>query len=193
MALSAPQVEALATAGAFDVFGLGRREALWGAGRAALERPGQLELELPDLAPPSLPAMSPAEQTVADLWSTGVATGEHPIAHERPRLARRGVVPAVGLADVPNGTRIEVAGVVTHRQRPATAGGVTFLNLEDETGMTNVICSVGVYDRYRPVSRTAAAMVVRGIVEQRDGALNVLADRIEALPLRAPTRSRDFR
>lgn len=193
VALSAPQVEALATAGAFDVFGLGRREALWGAGRAALERPGQLELELPDLAPPSLPAMSPAEQTVADLWSTGVATGEHPIAHERPRLARRGVVPAVGLADVPNGTRIEVAGVVTHRQRPATAGGVTFLNLEDETGMTNVICSVGVYDRYRPVSRTAAAMVVRGIVEQRDGALNVLADRIEALPLRAPTRSRDFR
>ena len=137
--------------------------------------------------------MSPAEETVADLWSTGVATGEHPVAHVRAELDARGVVRAVDLPGVESGRRICVAGVVTHRQRPATAGGVTFVNLEDETGMINVICSVGVYDRHRPVSRTAAAMVVRGILEQRDGAVNLLADRIDELRLRAPTRSRNFR
>jgi error-prone DNA polymerase len=86
-----------------------------------------------------------------------------------------------------------VAGVVTHRQRPATASGITFLNLEDETGLLNVICSVGVWGRYRRVAREAAAMVVRGILERsEEGIVNVVADRFENLPLKARTTSRNF-
>jgi error-prone DNA polymerase len=83
--------------------------------------------------------------------------------------------------------------VVTHRQRPATAGGTTFINLEDETGLINVICSKGVWARYRRVGGSAAALLIRGRLERAEGVINVIADQLRPLPLVAPTRSRDFR
>ena len=90
--------------------------------------------------------------------------------------------------------RIEVAGVVTHRQRPGTAGGVTFLNLEDETGLLNVIVTPGVWRHYRRVARASRALVVRGILERgNEGVMSLQADRLEALDLSVPTKSRDFR
>ena len=86
--------------------------------------------------------------------------GCHPTATRpqfvRADLAAMGVVTAAGLMDVPAGDRITVAGIVTHRQRPATAQGVTFMNLEDETGLINVICSAGAWKRYRRVARASA-------------------------------------
>jgi len=97
---------------------------------------------------------------------------------------------------VVEGARIEVGGVVTHRQRPATAGGTTFLNLEDETGMLNVVCSEGLWARHRVVARTSAALVIRGRVERAPDAatvVNLIADRVERLELRVPSSSRDFR
>ena len=86
-----------------------------------------------------------------------------------------------------------VAGVVTHRQRPGTAGGVTFLSLEDETGLLNVICTAGVWQRFRTVARRSAALVVRGRLEMADGAVNLLAEHLAPLSLRVATTSRDFR
>ena len=83
--------------------------------------------------------------------------------------------------------------MVTHRQRPATARGVTFLNLEDETGMVNVIVDEAVWSRHRRVAREAGGMLIRGMVERTDSVTNVLAERIEKLPLGLRTRSRDFR
>ncbi len=83
--------------------------------------------------------------------------------------------------------------MVTHRQRPGTASGVIFINLEDETGMLNVICSVGMWKRYRTVARGAGALIIRGVVERDGGAISIVADRIAALPLSAQTPSRDFR
>ena len=71
---------------------------------------------------------------------------------------------------------------MTHRQRPATASGITFLNLEDEHGLVNVICSVGVWNRYRRVVREAPALIVRGMLERSvEGVTNLLADRFEDL------------
>lgn len=191
--LTAPQVEALATAGAFDGFGLSRRQALWSAGQAAMWAPGQLELPFDDADPPPLPAMEPVEETVADLWATGMSPQRHPIEHVRADLDRQGILAVDRALAAPASSRIVVAGLVTHRQRPATASGVTFLNLEDETGMLNVVCSIGVVVRHPRVARSAAAMVIRGTVERQEGVVNLVADRLEALPLRTPTRSRDFR
>ena len=91
------------------------------------------------------------------------------------------------------GHRILVAGVVTHRQRPHTAQGVTFISLEDETGLLNVVCSHGLWQRYRQVARTSPALIVRGMVERGDGAMNFVADHLEPLGLRVPLKSRDFR
>ncbi len=192
--LTAAQVEALATAGAFDVLGLTRREALWAAGAAAQARPEHLSGSVVAVQPPLFTDLEPYERMVADLLSTGVAPGDHPVRYARPLLRARGVLSARELRATEPDRRIEVAGVVTHRQRPATASGITFLNLEDETGLVNVICSVGLWGRHRRVVRESRALIVRGIVERSpEGVVTVVADRFEALPLPVTMPSRDFR
>lgn len=192
--LSSEQLEALASAGAFEVLSLTRREALWRAGAAALERPGQLPGSQPFVQPPLLPELSPEESVASDLWATGIATDDHPLRHVRPGLDARGVLRIDQLRTAEEGTRVEAAGVVTHRQRPGTAQGITFMNLEDETGILNVVCSVGVWTRYRRVAQGANAMVIRGLLERsKEGVTNLVADRLENLPLSAKTTSRNFR
>jgi error-prone DNA polymerase len=187
------QVEALATAGAFGSLGLERRAVLWAAGAVAQARADRLPGAVVGVEAPRLPGMSPVELGAADLWATGLSGGSHPVQFARERLDQLGAVAADGLGTVPAGSRVLVGGVVTHRQRPATAGGTTFLNLEDETGLVNVICSRGVWTRYRRVARSAAALLVRGRLERAEGVINVIADQLRPLPLAAATRSRDFR
>lgn len=192
--LNTDQLEALASAGAFDSLGVNRREALWDAGAAALEKPDYLEGTRVTVQPPLLPILTAAEQMAYDLWATGVSTDDHPIRHVRPALDARGALSIDQLERAETGRRIEVGGVVTHRQRPQTASGMTFLNLEDETGILNVIASQGVWQRYRRVAREAPAMVIRGILERSpDGVTNLIADRFESLSIGAKTTSRDFR
>jgi error-prone DNA polymerase len=191
--VSQAQVEALATAGAFGCFGLERREALWAAGAVAQARTDRLPGVVVGADPPELPGMSPIELGAADLWATGLSGDSHPVEFARERLDTLGVVTAAGLAAVPPGTRVLVGGVVTHRQRPATAGGVTFVSLEDETGIVNVICSQGVWARHRRVARASPALLVRGRLERAEGVTNVLADQVQSLHLGIATRSRDFR
>jgi error-prone DNA polymerase len=114
----------------------------------------------------------------------------------RRELGSLGVVPAAGLGGLPNGALVTIGGLVTHRQRPMTAKGVVFVNLEDETGLVNVICPHPIWQRYGQVARTATGLLVRGKLERADGAVNVLAISIEALTPLAKAgalRSRDFR
>jgi error-prone DNA polymerase len=138
--------------------------------------------------------MDEVETTAADLWATGVSPDRHPIEFVRGHLdSVFNAVPAAALVDHDDGERLVVAGLVTHRQRPATAGGTTFLNLEDETGLVNIVCSRGVWIRFRTVAQSASAKVIRGRLEKAEGTLNVDAERLEALPLAMATKSRDFR
>ncbi|KJL45955.1 Error-prone DNA polymerase [Microbacterium hydrocarbonoxydans] len=191
---TAAQLESLATAGAFDCLGLQRREAIWLAGAAAEDRARYLPGTVVAVQPPLFADQSSYEQLSADLWSTGVSTDDHPLAHFRPRLRERGVLTSAELQEHEVGRRIEVAGLVTHRQRPATAAGITFLNLEDETGLVNVVCSAGVWGRYRRVARDSPALIIRGILERsEEGVVNVLADAFEDLRTGFAHRSRDFR
>jgi error-prone DNA polymerase len=198
--LTVPQAEALATAGAFGSFGVDRRAALWAAGVVAAVRPEQLPGTAVGLDAPALPGMTDTELTVADVWATGVSPDSHPIAHLRERLDGFGALAvdrldAVGRAAHADAAppRVLVGGLVTHRQRPATAGGVTFLNLEDETGMLNVTCSEGLWMRYRTVAVTSSALLVRGRLERSpEGVLNLVADRLQRLVLAVPVKSRDF-
>jgi error-prone DNA polymerase len=190
--LPAPALEGLAMAGAFGCFGVSRREALWAAGAAAAIRPGQLPGTAAGLAAPPLAAMTAAEETFADLWATGTF-GTHPVAHIRDRLAERGVIGAAELKRARPGAAVMVAGLVTHRQQPGTARGVVFLSLEDETGMANVICPPPVWERHRRVAIDAGALVVHGRVERQEGAVSLLATRLQRLPVVAASHSRDFR
>ncbi|WP_410606581.1 error-prone DNA polymerase [Amycolatopsis sp. lyj-109] len=185
--------EALATAGAFSGFGDDRRQDLWAAGAAAATRPGHLPGLAPGLDAPALPGMTRLEVTVADLWATGVSPDSHPVEYLREHLDRRGAITVAALARAEDGTRVWVGGAVTHRQRPATAGGITFLNLEDETGMANVVVSPGLWHRQRSALRSPA-VVVRGIVQVGQGTATVVADRIVPLDVRGlALPSRDFR
>ncbi|HEY7939990.1 MAG TPA: OB-fold nucleic acid binding domain-containing protein, partial [Acidimicrobiales bacterium] len=190
--LTRPQLEALATAGAFEA--QNRREALWAAGAAAQSKPGRLPGIVTGTDAPTLPGMTEHEEALADLWATGMTAEGHPTRFVREVLDRLGVVTASGLAAHPTDAKVVVGGVVTHRQRPATAGGTIFINLEDETGLINVVCSKGCWARHRHVARTAPAMLVRGRLERAEGVTNVIAEKLELLPLGADRlRSRDFR
>jgi error-prone DNA polymerase len=202
-------LEALATAGAFACFTdagtdttgadevgerpLDRRRALWGAGAVAQSGADRLAGIVTGVHAPTLPGMSEHEEATADLWATGVAPEGHPTRFARAALDERGVITAVGLREVDAGTKVVVGGVVTHRQRPATAGGTTFINLEDETGLINVICSRGCWTRYRTVARSSPALLIRGRLEKAEGVINIVAEKLEPLPLGATTKSRDFR
>ena len=191
--LTLRQLEALATAGAMGCFGLERREAIWVAGAVAGAGADRLDGILCGVEAPRLPGMEPDEEARADLWATGISPEGHPTRFVRETLDRLGVLPADRLGEVANGRRVTVGGVVTHRQRPATAGGTMFVNLEDETGLVNVVVSKGCWTHYRRVVQEAPALVVRGRLERADDVTNVIAQQIEALPVTAPARSRDFR
>ena len=192
--LTVAHVEALARAGALGSFGVDRRQALWEAGVAATERHGMLP-GLSALNAPALPGMNAFELMVCDIAATGVTHDRQPLEMLRSSLAARGVLTAVDLPSVPAGTRVRVAGVVTHRQRPQTASGLTFLGMEDETGLLSVMVSVGLWNRQRTVARTSRALLVRGVVQNSAGAVTVVADRLEPLALGEwlSRGSRDFR
>ena len=149
-----------------------------------------------------LPGMSPVELTLADLWSTKISPDDHPIGHLRPLLDEHEIVPVSKLGEAYDERRVRVAGMITHRQRPGTAGGVTFLNLEDETGMLNVVCAEPMWRRFKTVGRRSNGMIIRGRVEYNEGVTNLVADRLEPLntvfpqtraALPAGHQSRDFR
>jgi error-prone DNA polymerase len=193
------QLEALATAGALD--GLhpddsrrSRRRALvWGAGAASQATVDRLPGVVTGTDPPPLPAPTRWEEVADDLWSLGMAPEVTAMELARGRLDRRGVLPAAALATRPAGDRITVGGVVTHRQQPESAHGAVFLNLEDETGMVNIVCSRGAWIRWKPVARSCPALLVRGRIERSEGSMTLVAERFEPLELGPVPTSRDFR
>ena len=192
--LRTAQLEALATADAFASLGLTMRQALWSAGSAAQDRAEFLRDTVVPLQPPLFAQPSDVEKLDADLSSTGVTVDDDPIRPYRPALEERGILSARQLATAEAGRRIEVCGVVTHRQHPSTAGGIIFLTLEDETGLANVICSPGAWRRYRRVALESRVLIVRGILERSaEGVTNVLADRFEPVGIVTHGASRDFR
>lgn len=192
--LTLGNLEALATSGAFEeCLDLDRRESLWTVGATAQSRPGRLEGVVTGADAPRLPGMTPVEVAVADLWATGVSPDGHPTIFVRQEMNRLGVLTSKDLWDAKPTSTVRVAGVVTHRQRPQTAQGTTFLNLEDEFGLINVVVSKGCWVRFRKVARGAPAMLIRGRLERAEGVINIVADHLAVLPMPGKTSSRDFR
>lgn len=189
--LSVDAHEGLAAAGALGSLGLGKRDGVWASGILKDLGPGRLALE-ERATPPQLPIMDGPEHMQADLWSTGISV-LHPVSFIRERLRAQDVVAiADALTHHNHNSRIRVAGIVTHRQRPETANGVRFINLEDETGIMNVVMMPAVWDANYEIARKAVGVVVEGVLEYRDGVTNLVARRLHEWP--APEiQSRDFR
>jgi error-prone DNA polymerase len=195
--LNRAQLEALALAGALDVLSArtgapDRRALVWAAGAAAQATPGRLPGIVTGAVAPPLPPRFALEEVRDDLWSIGVTPDRTAIELARPELSRRGVSTIAQVAEGP-ASRVVVAGVVTHRQQPDTARGAVFLNLEDETGMLNVVCSRGAWARWRSVARSSPALIVKGRLERAQGVVNVVAEWFEPVALGPVPGSRDFR
>jgi error-prone DNA polymerase len=143
------------------------------------------------IAPPTA-----AEDTRADYASTGLTLGRHPVSLIRAQLKARRCRRSSELATLAHGTPTRTAGLVTMRQRPATASGVTFVTLEDEDGMTNVVVWRDLGQRQRRVLIESSLLAVHGRIETADGVRHLIAQRLEdwsGLLDGVGTRSRDFR
>jgi error-prone DNA polymerase len=190
-------LERLAWAGALDGIPVGsgdeRREALWrvgvtGAGRVA---GANTQLALP-LEPPEPPALEPLGEwgrMIADYRSTGLSVDKHPMRLLRPSLDPK-LLRSTDLDRIDDGAAIEIAGMVTARQRPETANGITFMLLEDERGSVNLVVPPSVYDRRRSLVRTAPLIRARGRLERRDKVVNVVVSDLAALERTAAPASR---
>jgi error-prone DNA polymerase len=177
-------LERLAWAGACDELCDGsRRRALWELGVAVpgYETDGGVQLALPlDVEAPELRQLGAWERLVADYASTKVTLREHPLELMRPDLPET-IVASAALATIRDGARVQLAGLVVARQRPATAKGVTFMLLEDEQGTFNVIVPPPVHDSCRLAVRAEPFVVIDGKLERRSGVINVVARTVKRL------------
>jgi error-prone DNA polymerase len=183
------QADNLIVCGAFDSFGLERRELLWqlglvyrSEGRKSANR--QLALPLPveqDMV--QLNPMSDWERMTADYTVLGMSPGYHPMAFLRPAL-NESIVPTHMLEKLPDGAKVQVAGMTVVRQRPESAKGFVFLLLEDEFGLANIIVKPQLHDRERSLVRQEPFVIVEGTLERRDGTVNVAARHFR--PLQVP-------
>lgn len=174
---------------------LSRRESMWQS--LPDPNPGPLLVRVSDEEPCALlPKMTPVQETFADYQSSGMTLRSHPLSFIRNDLNECGVSTAASLTDVrKNDSRCRVAGLVLIRQRPATAKGITFMTLEDETGTANLVIHVNTWERFRKVARGATALIAHGILQQKHGTIHVVVDRLEDLtPVlgQVGNQSRDF-
>jgi error-prone DNA polymerase len=183
-----PSLERLAWAGALDGIPVGsegdRREALWRVGvTAAGQLAGngtQLALPMEPPAPPQLVPLGEWGKLIADYRSTGMTVAKHPMKLLRSRLDPR-LARTSDLTRIDHGATVEIAGMVTARQRPETANGITFMLLEDERGSVNLVVPPPVYDRHRTLVRSAPLLRARGRLERREGSINVVVSELAPL------------
>jgi error-prone DNA polymerase len=182
-------VENLVLVGAFDCFGLGRREALWqlglfiparGYGKAGKEAKQQplplpVEQDMVELTP-----MAPWEQMAADYNTLGLSPRYHPMGLLRTHLPGE-IVTSVDLQTLPDGSQITIAGLIVCRQRPGTAKNITFLLMEDEVGLSNIIVYPYLYEQDRLLVRREPFLLVRGKLQRQQGTINVIAEHLEPL------------
>lgn len=175
-------VEGLIWAGAFDGWGVPRRQLLWDLQAALEAADGSPALRLPpDDGRPRFGFLSARGRLWSEAAHTGVSAGAHLISLVSDELRALGVTPSGGLADLRDGASVRVGGVVVSRQRPPTARGTAFLALEDEGGLTNVILQPQVYEASREALRSPF-VVVEGRLQRKGRAIGVLARKL--IPVR---------
>ena len=186
----------LSRADAFASLQLGRRSALWQS--LPDHTPTPLLASEPAHAEPTvtLPKLGEFEEVVADYRTAGLSLRAHPLKFLRPQLDARRITPASRLASSRDGQFLRVAGLVLLRQRPSTAKGITFVTLEDETGIINLIVQPAVWERHHQAARTATVLMAHGVLQRHESIIHVLVGRLEDLShdlAQIAASSRDFR
>jgi len=194
--LGRAELERLAAAGALAALAGHRHRARWAALGVDCTAPPLLAGAAPGEAEPLLERPGEGESLVADYATLGLTLGRHPVALLRARLRRMRCLSAAEVGERGHRQAARAAGLVIHRQRPATAGGVVFLTLEDETGQVNVVVRPRLLERRRRELLAARLLVVAGSVERDGAVVHLVAGELEDhSPLLGALawRSRDFR
>ncbi len=188
-------LESLAAADALRGLSGHRRRAYWDA--AGVEPPTPLYSDpVFEEALPMLRSGTEAEEIVADYAATGTTLRRHPLALLRPRLEEAGVQTAKALWSMRNGATARVAGLVLCRQRPLTASGVTFVTLEDETGVVNLVVWPKTAEAQRWVLLRCNVLMVSGIIQCEQQVLHLVVGKLVDLESwigGLDIRPRDFR
>ena len=182
-------LERLAEADAFRGLGLDRRQVLW-AVRGLADAPLPLfagatkeDAREPEAVEPpvALPPVGEGREVVEDYRSTGLSLGRHPVAFLREELRARGMVACADLVGARDGAWVVVPGLVLVRQRPGSAKGVTFVTVEDETGVANLIVRPSLLERQRRIVLSAGLLACSGRVQREGAVVHVVAHRLEDL------------
>jgi len=191
--LDVRSLSSLAEAGAFESFGISRRQALWQVRGLLREREATLELTQVGRRA-RFAGLTPIEQIAWDYRVSSHSSRAHPLALVRKELTRQGLPDAHKLSALRAGSRVRFAGLVICRQRPGTASGVTFMTLEDETGFANIVFWKQVFDSFSVLARTASFLGVSGKLQKQDGVIHIIAEEAWIPKLDSPTAvpSRDF-
>lgn len=188
------EVVLLARAGALDAFATHRRDAVWAA-EGLVDLPLFRGLLRQTSAEEVLPEPQPVDVLREDFRTVGLSVRHSPTGLVRKQLSEAGVLCAAEALQRPAHQIIDVAGIVSNRQRPQTASGIVFMTMEDDTGMLNLVIKPGLFDRQRRLILGENMLRAR-VKVQRDGAsVSLLVLRFSPLRLapKVPTRSRDFR
>ncbi|WP_218228005.1 error-prone DNA polymerase [Pseudomonas sp. Irchel s3b2] len=193
--LDARAQEQLADAGALRGLAGDRHRARWEV--AGVQKQLGLFAGLPSQEEPavSLPKPTVGEDLQADYNSVGTTLGPHPLALLRGELKARRCRSSKELMEVEHGRPVSVAGLVTGRQRPGTASGVTFVTLEDEFGNVNVVVWRDLAERQRQVLVGSQLLKVDGRWEKEGEVRHLIAGRLSDLSSLLDgihVRSRDF-
>ena len=170
-----------------------RRDALWQVERVT-RAAGELYEELlePDDNSP-LQQMTLTERVNADFRGTGLTVGKHPVAYHRAELKKLKALRAIDIRKMRDGTFVKVAGWVIVRQRPGTAKGFMFLSLEDETGVSNIIVTPQLFEKYRFELVGHPFLLIEGALQNQDNVISVKASHVQPLSFAvAATPSHDF-
>lgn len=174
-------LQLLSRADAFASLKIERREAYWKSLPAREQLPlfKEAEVNATDNPPPKLPEMSAQDQVVEDYSSAGLTLRKHPVSFLREHLIQLRVVTAQQLSEMTPDRRVKVAGLVLMRQRPSTANGITFVTLEDETGVANLVVFPSVWQHFRQTARFATVMMATGRLQREGDVIHVVCERLD--------------
>jgi error-prone DNA polymerase len=196
--LNRSTLQLLSRADAFASLAIHRRDAYWKSlpSREHLPLFDDPRVLTAEDAAPELPEMTAQDQVVEDYSSAGLTLRKHPVSFLRDQLKDLRVVTAEQLNELSPDRRVKVAGLVLMRQRPSTASGITFVTLEDETGVANLVVYPSVWQHFRQTARFASVMLATGRLQREGDVIHVVCERLDDVSemlAQIESRSRNFR
>ncbi len=196
--LGRSSLQLLSRADAFASLKIDRRDAYWKSLPAREDLPLFDDDRTPSVEDPTpeLPEMTAQDQVVEDYSSAGLTLRKHPVSFLRDQLTQLKAVTAEELNELSPDRRVKVAGLVLMRQRPSTAAGITFVTLEDETGIANLVVYPSVWQHFRQTARFASVMLATGRLQREGDVIHVVCERLDDVSemlAQIDSKARNFR